>query len=154
VFVPIVAEDQAGAEAAYIVRLVCALAALAATDGRTLDLGIITPFRVQNNRIRDLLPAELRESITVDTVERFQGSERDIIMYGTTVANAQELESIESPFDIHGRRIDRKLNVAVTRARQQLVVVGNDNVVLASAAYRNVLARLERVVDLRHGRTQ
>ena len=154
VFIPIVAEDQAGAEASYIVRLVCALAALAATEGRTLDLGIITPFRVQNNRIRDLLPAELREAITVDTVERFQGSERDIIVYGTTVANAQELESIESPFDIHGRRIDRKLNVAVTRARQQLVVVGNDNVVLASAAYRNVLARLERVVDLRHGRTQ
>ena len=154
VFVPVVADEQAEAEASCIVRLVCALAAMAAMDGWTLDLGIITPFRVQNNRIRDLLPAELREYITVDTVERFQGSERDIIVYGTSVANQQELESIESPFDIHGRRIDRKLNVAVTRARQQLVIVGNDNVVLASAAYRNVVSRLMRIVDLRHGRTQ
>lgn len=153
VFVPIVADDQAEAEASYIVQLACALADLAARDERTLDLGIITPFRVQNNRIRDRLPAELRDSITVDTVERFQGSERDIIVYGTAVASYQELESIESPFDIHGRRIDRKLNVAVTRARQQLVIVGNDNIMLTSDAYRSVLARLERVVDLRYGRS-
>lgn len=137
-FIPVDAEDQAAAEASCIVRLVTELHA----SGDTLDVGIITPFRVQNARIRELLPAELRERITVDTVERFQGSERDIIIYGTCVATEQDRVSIESPITVHGRSIDRKLNVAVTRARQQLVIVGNERILRASPSYSAVLDRL------------
>lgn len=149
VFVPIVGEDQAAAEAAYIVHLATLLHQRCEEQQCAFDLGIITPFRVQNARIREQLPDHLRAIITVDTVERFQGSERDIIIYGTAVSATSELSSIESQLLVHGKSIDRKLNVAITRARQQLVLVGNEYILTTSPAYRDVVAQLYRMpVDM------
>jgi DNA replication ATP-dependent helicase Dna2 len=138
-------DDQAAAEAACIVRLATMLFEQAEKVGLELDLGVITPFRIQNARIRDLLPSSIRDIVTVDTVERFQGSERDIIIYGTAVSTSADLASIEAEIMVHGRSVDRKLNVAMTRARSQLVVVGNERVLATSAAYREVLSGLHHM---------
>ena len=145
VFVPVDDDEQAAAEAACIVRLVTMLFEHAEKVGVVLDLGVITPFRVQNARIRDLLPRRVGDLVIVDTVERFQGSERDIIIYGPAVNTQADLASIESHIIVHGRSVDRKLNVAMTRARHQLVVVGNEHVLASSASYREVLSRLHRM---------
>ncbi|MBU3679418.1 MAG: DEAD/DEAH box helicase [Candidatus Kapabacteria bacterium] len=109
-------------------------------------IGIITPFRAQNTLVTQMLDAlldePLREHVSVDTVERFQGSERDVILYGTAVSSPLELEAIRSEVDIDGVIVDRKLNVAITRARQQFVLVGNPKALSASPIYDALMAEL------------
>jgi DNA replication ATP-dependent helicase Dna2 len=107
----------------------------------TRTIGIIAPFRGQGALIRHELEAlgiPHTEDISIDTVERYQGSQRDIIIYCTTITSATQLELIVDPIDT----IDRKLNVAVTRARQQLFVIGIPNVLSADANYRSLMQEL------------
>ena len=49
------------------------------------------------------------------------------------------LKSIESVANINGKIIDRKLNVAVTRAKQQLIITGNASVLQFSESYKDIL---------------
>jgi superfamily I DNA and/or RNA helicase len=107
------------------------------------SIGIITPFRMQNNAVLQLLdeslPTELRSRVIVDTVERFQGSECDVILYGTAVTSEQEFDAIRSDVLIDGVLVDRKLNVAITRAREQFVLVGNPSVLRLSPIYKSLI---------------
>lgn len=98
-------------------------------------IGIIAPFRSQNFRIRSLLPTTYQSSITVDTVERFQGSERDVMIIAASVASMADLDSITSVAQsVHGP-VDRKLNVAVSRARECCIVVGSRTVLSQSPSW-------------------
>jgi DNA replication ATP-dependent helicase Dna2 len=107
------------------------------------SIGIITPFRMQNNAVLQMLdeslPTELRSRVIVDTVERFQGSECDVILYGTAVTSEQEFDAIRSDVLIDGVLVDRKLNVAITRAREQFVLVGNPSVLRLSPIYKSLI---------------
>lgn len=109
--------------------------------GLNYSIGIITPFRVQNQRIALLLSDEERQAISVDTVERYQGSERDIIIYATSVGSAQEFDTIRADLG----SIDRKLNVASTRAREQFVMIGNRAILTLSAAYTQAIESMVEV---------
>lgn len=86
------------------------------------SIGIITPFRAQIAAIHRHLPSELHGSITIDTVERYQGSERDIIILSFAVNFPSQVRSIQS-LSLDGS-IDRKLNVALTRARERMIALG------------------------------
>lgn len=94
------------------------------------SVGVIAPYRNQIARIKGALRDSNiigAEYITVDTVERYQGSQRDHIIYSTTVGSPEQLRFLTSnklmnPLD--GTLVDRKLNVAVTRARKQFVLIG------------------------------
>ena len=94
-----------------------------------VELGIIVPYRHQIALIRRELHLACPElsGITIDTVERFQGSERETIIFGFTVSRQSQLNFLcNSQFvDETGHFIDRKLNVALTRARQRTLLVGN-----------------------------
>jgi superfamily I DNA and/or RNA helicase len=105
-------------------------------------LGIIVPFRRQITTVRRLLHecgVPKYESIMIDTVERYQGSQRDIILYGTTIAQPYELSMLSSPVEVGGTLVDRKLNVAVTRARKQLFVFGNRNLLMQNPLYASLI---------------
>ncbi|MBR1712960.1 MAG: AAA family ATPase [Alloprevotella sp.] len=131
-----VTPGKTNAAEAKLVAQICATVWRLYTDnGRAFDaertLGVIVPYRNQISQIRNELQ-RLAESpdhplldISIDTVERYQGSERDVIIYGFTAVRRQQLQFLTSQtFCEGGKAIDRKLNVAMTRAREQLFLVG------------------------------
>ena len=90
-------------------------------------LGIITPYRSQIAMIRKELQAKgipALQDISVDTVERYQGSERDVILYSFCVNHRYQLRFLPNLTEENGVQIDRKLNVALTRARKRMIAIG------------------------------
>ncbi|NIA19426.1 MAG: AAA family ATPase, partial [Xanthomonadaceae bacterium] len=85
------------------------------------QLAIISPHRAQNNLISRALSALLGDSgelPVIDTVERLQGAERDVILFGFTCSDSDLVlaEFLNNP---------HRFNVAITRARRKLIVVGS-----------------------------
>lgn len=99
------------------------------------SIGVITPFRKQMAKIKNMLPEEL-QNIAVDTVERYQGSERDIIIISLAVKNSVQLKNIQS---ISPTGVDRKLNVALSRAREHLIILGVEEVLRKSEIFTQLL---------------
>ena len=97
-------------------------------------IGVIVPYRNQISTVRNKIDEMSKQyainclhDITIDTVERYQGSQRDLIIYGFTAKKHYQLNFLTSNeyYDENdGAIIDRKLNVAMTRARKNLVLVG------------------------------
>lgn len=108
-------------EAAFLVRHVTQL-----LDGLVSrpSIAIISPYRHQVPLLRELVDAspalrEWADCITVNTIDSFQGQERDIVYIGMTRSNPDSRIGFLS--DI------RRMNVAMTRARKKLVVVGDSS---------------------------
>ena len=112
------------------------------------QIGIIVPFRSQIALVtKELASLHLpdAEQITIDTVERYQGSQRDIIIYGTTISRPYQLDILSVPVTTCGVTIDRKLNVALTRARKQLFILGHTDLLRHQPVYRELLEFMESV---------
>lgn len=143
-------------EAETVARLVHTLCQLYSRSGIPFSpckqIGIIVPFRAQIAMIRKAL-AERHipdtADITIDTVERYQGSQRDIIIFSTTVSRPYQLSILSEPVMTDGREIDRKLNVALTRARKQFFMTGNETLLRKCTAYREFLDFLSKEQILR-----
>ena len=106
-------------------------------------VGIIVPYRNQIAMIRKEISSlgipELM-NISIDTVERYQGSQRDIIIYSFTVRNTSQLNFLTSnTFREEDAIIDRKLNVAITRARKQMIMTGNPEVLSANITFYKLM---------------
>lgn len=137
-------------EARQIAQFVRAYCALHSANGSichpSKDIGIIVPFRNQIAMVaREISRLNLPDTkdIIIDTVERFQGSQRELILFGTTISHPDEIGMLSSPAtDTNGCEIDRKLNVAVTRARRQLFIFGNKEALSASYLYRKLMEEL------------
>jgi len=98
--------------------------------------GIVTPFRAQIARINKSLQEHnypYRDRITVDTVERYQGGARDIIIMSATLNYSFQLDSLVS-LSLEG--VDRKFNVALTRARERFILIGNQAILSQSNLYK------------------
>lgn len=123
----------------------CARALAHGMTNRSLSeaIGIITPFRKQIRTIAELL-GDLSQEVTIDTVERFQGSERDHIIVSCAINSRQHLRLIESLTELDGRTIDRKLNVALTRARHQVIIIGNRQLLELSPHYAALIGFIEQ----------
>lgn len=105
-------------------------------------LGIITPYRSQIALIRAELAAlgiPALNDVAVDTVERFQGSERDVIIYSFCVNRAYQLKYLANVTEEKGVVIDRKLNVALTRARMQVFIIGVPQLLNQNPIYADLL---------------
>ena len=112
----------------------------------TKTVGIITPYRSQIALIRQeiaRLGVEPLNSVLVDTVERFQGSERDTIIYSFCVNYAYQLRFLSNTTEDDGCIIDRKLNVALTRARKQMYILG----VPAILQFNNIYSQLLKLKE-------
>ena len=106
-------------------------------------VGVIVPYRNQIAMIRREIEkmgiADL-EKISIDTVERYQGSQRDVIIYSFTIQQRYQLDFLTANvFEENGHTIDRKLNVALTRARKQLVLVGNPSILGENVVFKRII---------------
>ena len=105
-------------------------------------LGVITPYRSQIALIRKEIQAlgiSALNEISVDTVERYQGSERDVIIYSFCVNYLYQLKFLPNLTEENGVWIDRKLNVALTRARRQLYITGVPDILSHNLIYRRLI---------------
>ena len=138
-------------EACKTAAIVNALYRLYERNGLEFDersVGIIAPYRHQIARIRqelDKFGISAFDTIRVDTVERFQGSQNDCIIYSFCVNDESQLEWLPSYTEESGQLIDRKLNVALTRARRQLFVLGNSQLLSRNPIYRILITHLENI---------
>lgn len=103
-----------------------------------LTLGVITPFRAQIALIKQQLQELAMDEnlITVDTAERYQGGSRDIIILSTVISEPSQMIQISS---VNDDGVDRKLNVALTRARDQIILIGNEDVLKTSSLYNHLI---------------
>ncbi|MDE5808485.1 MAG: AAA family ATPase, partial [Muribaculaceae bacterium] len=100
-----------------------------------LDIGLISPYRAQVNYLRHLLKhlsffKPFRSAISVNTVDGFQGQERDIIVISLVRSNEHG--------DIGFLRDLRRMNVAMTRARMKLLIIGDSSTLCRHPFYRKL----------------
>ncbi len=102
------------------------------------SIGVITTFRAQIAKIKNELGKAGVEigKINIDTVERYQGSARDIIIYSMSVNSISRLKQIVS-VDRNG--IDRKLNVVITRAKEHFIILGNKEIISTNDLYSKLI---------------
>ncbi len=139
VFVDVDHDGQArhnATEARALVDTVAALLDLGDDAETTPTIGVVSPFRAQVYLIRTLLADTLGKAaaaIDVDTVERFQGSERDVILVS--------LVKTERAGDFLAD--ERRLNVTLTRAKKKLVVFGSRACLELNPLYRRLIEQSE-----------
>ncbi len=111
-------------------------------------VGVIVPYRNQIAMVRkgiEKLGIPELEKISIDTVERYQGSQRDVIIYSFTIQNIWQLDFLAgNSFVENGAIIDRKLNVAITRARKQMIMTGNPEILRNNPIFSQLMDFVRR----------
>ena len=128
------------AEASAIVKLLHTIRRVYGANFTPDTVGVITPYRAQMAEIFKQLDDELRYFVTVDTVERYQGSERDIILISMAVNHRAQIRNLQALN--HNATVDKKLNVALSRAREQLVIIGTPHILQEGIFYKKLLSEI------------
>lgn len=108
------ASKENPAEAGWVAKILENL--LQAGDLEEADIGIITPYAGQVRAIRDSLP-ERNDSVEVHTVDGYQGREKEVIIFSCVRSNSDGIVGFLSD--------ERRLNVALTRAKRGLIIIGD-----------------------------
>ena len=104
------------------------------------SIAIISPYRLQVQLLQELLPHSTAlqpylHRISVNTIDSFQGQERDIVYIGLTRSNGDSRIGFLAEV--------RRMNVAMTRARKKLVVIGDSSTLSQSPFYAGFIAYAE-----------
>ena len=107
-----------------------------------IDVGVISPYRAQVQLLRKMLRQSeffrpFRGRIAVNTVDGFQGQERDIILISLVRDNPEG--------DIGFLRDLRRMNVAITRARMKLIILGSAATMTAHPFYKKLYEYVESI---------
>ncbi len=112
------------------------------------EIGVITPYKAQCSLIRREIESISikgleadKSEIIVDTVERYQGGHKEIIIVSLTVSDNNMMNFLVED-NKNEPNLNRRLNVAITRARSKLIIVGNKSVLSQDKVYRNMLSFL------------
>ena len=116
----------------------------AGVDGK--KIGVLAPFRAQCSEIRRKLykdaeiPDDYKKDIIVDTIDKLQGQERDIIILSLTSGNIDYINEL-SEFLYN----PNKLNVALSRAKTKLIILGNFDVISQMDGYEG--SYIQRLIN-------
>ncbi|UTA67342.1 AAA domain-containing protein [Emticicia sp. 21SJ11W-3] len=133
-------------EAVFVFKHLHALVAELKNQGYTPEkfpsVAVISPYKEQINLLQAQLESspdlqDYRAKISVNTIDSFQGQERDIVYISMTRSNAEG--SIGFLSDI------RRMNVAMTRARKKLVIVGDSATLASFPFYADFIAYTEQL---------
>lgn len=109
------------------------------------DIGIIAPYRKQVQKIRKALEKIAKDfkfkdmrGLKVGSVEEFQGQERKVILV-STVRSSPDYAEIDQQFNLGFVKNEKRFNVAVTRARALLIVVGNPRVLTTDPTWNRFI---------------
>ncbi len=114
------------------------------------EIGVVAPYRAQGRLIRNLLrqfvpETAVRRQIIIDTVERMQGQERDLIIISLTTSNPGFAANVAEFFFQPER-----LNVAITRPRKKLIIIGSRfvlNTQTSNPALQETVSLLESLLE-------
>ncbi len=103
-----------------------------------IDFGIISPYRAQVQYLRKIIHSspelkDIRRAVTINTIDSFQGQERDVIIISLVRANDHGQIGFLSDL--------RRMNVAMTRARMKLIIIGNAQTLCRHKFYRELYHR-------------
>lgn len=109
-----------------------------------IDVGMISPYKAQVQYLRRLVRNDAffkpyRQAITINTVDGFQGQERDVILISLVRAN--EEGQIGFLNDL------RRMNVAITRARMKLIILGDASTLTRHAFYKKLYTYIESLYE-------
>lgn len=147
VFVPTL--DRAARNANFRdAELIAGICAAAVAGGLApCEIGIVTPYRAQGralrNALRSALGAQAARDVVADTVERMQGQERELVIVSLASGDAVFLAAVAG-FLFQPQR----LNVAITRARSKLIVVGPEPDLLPQHEHPEVQRWIDQYADL------
>lgn len=110
----------------------------------SIDVGIISPYRAQVQLLRKMIRQKeffrpYRRLISVNTVDGFQGQERDIILISLVRSN--------DGGEIGFLRDLRRMNVAITRARMKLIILGSAATMTSHPFYRKLYEFIQKMTD-------
>lgn len=110
------------------------------------SIGIITPYRAQIAMIQQAVVDAGIDPVplTIDTVERYQGGAREIILISLCLNSPTQLHSLVS---LSETGVDRKLNVALTRARNHIVVLGNPEILKLNNVYNKLMHHFSLAIE-------
>merc|ERR1711994_572587 len=92
------------------------------------EIGVITPYRRQVQKIRQKLRKdEKTKEVMVGSTEEFQGQERRVIIV-STVRSSPEYVYTDNQYKLGFLKNPKRFNVAITRAKALLIVVGNPHI--------------------------
>ena len=135
---------------ALIVRSVCGVLRGAGLAEGPSDVGVIAPYRAQVSLLEDLLEEASLSNVTVGTVHRFQGAERDTIILDLTESEPHTLSSFLAGTSLRDAG-SRLLNVALSRAQVRLVIVADLSYLRAQLSERHLLTGILADIGQRGG---
>ncbi|KAL9447579.1 hypothetical protein AB3S75_015116 [Citrus x aurantiifolia] len=108
------------------------------TELNETDIGVITPYRQQVLKIKKVLETWDMPDVKVGTVEQFQGQEREVIIVSTVRSTVKHNE-FDRTYCLGFLSNPRRFNVAITRARSLLIIVGNPHIVCQDPYWNKLL---------------
>lgn len=116
--------DRKGSAGNDHVELIMQLARRTATESPGTSIAVIAPFRHQVRLLREAAhEGRLDGSVRIGTIHQFQGQQSDVVIFDTTVTG--DLSHTMLGRSEHARYAWRLVNVALTRAKSKLIVVGH-----------------------------
>ena len=125
-FVPVEGTDAAHTDEVEARRVADIVDSYLEAGAAPADLGVIAPFRAQVSTIEPLVPS----GVTVDTVDRFQGSSTEVLVVSFVASGQLDGPLFED---------ERRMNVALTRAKKALVLIGDPSALQTRDRYARML---------------